>query len=99
VAKSRGPNRDWLRESLDWNESNPSKVAAVLDEVTPEADSTSVLATDAWFDKSSRSSMYMSRLLQELAVEVSGFMSMRNRRKLSAPSAMQTHEPKTNVMP
>jgi hypothetical protein len=41
--------------------------------------------------------------LVEVAAEIRngvfGFMSTRNRRKLPAPSATQTHEPKTNVVP
>jgi hypothetical protein len=64
MAKLQGPSHDWLRESLDWNESNPRKVAAALDEVAPEADSTLVLTADAWIDKSLRSSMNLSRSLQ-----------------------------------
>jgi hypothetical protein len=42
VAKLRRPSHDWLRESSDWNESNPRKVVAALDEVALEADSSSV---------------------------------------------------------
>jgi hypothetical protein len=99
VAKLRRPSHDWLRESLDWNESNPRKVDAAPDEVASEADSTSILEADAWIDKSSRSSTNLSRLLRGPAAGVFGFMSMRNRRKLPAPSVMQTHEPKTNVVP
>jgi hypothetical protein len=99
VAKLRRPSHDRLREFLDWNESNPKKVDAALDEVTLEADSTSILATDAWIDKSSRSSMNLSRLLRGPDAGVFGFMSTRNRWELPAPSTMQTHEPKTNVMP
>jgi hypothetical protein len=92
-------SRDQLRESLDWNESNLRKVAATPDEVAPEADSTSVLSADEWIGKSSRSSTNLSRSLRGPAVEVFGLMSMRNQWKLPAPSAMQTHEPKTNVVP
>jgi hypothetical protein len=99
VAKLHGPNHDRLCESLDWNESNPRKVVAAPDEVVPEADSTSVFAADAWFDRSSRSSTNLSRSLLGPAMEVFGFMSTRNRLRLLAPSAMQTHEPKTNVVP
>jgi hypothetical protein len=47
----------------------------------------------------SSSSTNLSRPLRGSAARVFGFMSTRNRRKLSAPSAMQTHEPKTNVVP
>jgi hypothetical protein len=99
VAKLREPSYDRLREFLDWNKSNPRKVAAVPEEVMPEADSTSIFAADAWFERLSRSSTNLSRSLLEPTTEVFGFMSTRNRLKLPAPSAMQTHEPKTNVMP
>jgi hypothetical protein len=99
VAKLRRPSHDWLRESLDWNESNPRKVDAAPDEVVPEVDSTSILAMDAWIDKSSRSSTNLSRLLRGPTAGAFGFMSTRNRRKLPAPTTMQTHEPKTNVVP
>jgi hypothetical protein len=63
VAKLRRPSRDRLRESSDWNESNPRKVVAALDEVMPEADSSSFLIADPWMDKSSRSSTNLSRSL------------------------------------
>jgi hypothetical protein len=99
VAKLRRLSRDRLRESSDWNKSNPRKVDAAPDEVTPEADSTSILAADAWIDKSSKSSMNLSKSLRGSAAGVFGFMSTRNRRKLPAPSAMQIHEQKTNVVP
>jgi hypothetical protein len=99
VAKLRRTSHDRLRKSSDWNESNPRKVVAVLDEDALEADSSSVLVADPWIDKSSRSSTNLSRSLLEPATGVFGFMSMRNQRKLPAPSATQTHEPKTNVMP
>jgi hypothetical protein len=88
VAKLRGPSHDRLRESLDWNESNLRKVAAAPDEVAPEADSTSVLAVDAWIDKSPRSSTNLSRSLRGPVAGVFDFMSTRNRRKLPTPSAM-----------
>jgi hypothetical protein len=99
VAKLRRLNCDQLREPLDWNESNPRKVVAAPDKVAPEADSTLVLVADAWIDKSSRSSTNLSRSLRGPAAGVFDFMSTRNRRKLPAPSAMQTHEPKTNIVP
>jgi hypothetical protein len=79
VAKLRRPSHDRLREPLDWNESNPRKVDAAPDEVAPEADSTSILAADAWIDKLSRSSTNLSRSLRGSTVGVFGFMSMRNR--------------------
>jgi hypothetical protein len=63
VAKLRRPSRDQLRESLDWNESYPRKLVAALDEVAPEADSSSVLVADPWIDKPSRSSTNLSRSL------------------------------------
>jgi hypothetical protein len=78
VAKLHRPSHDRLRESSDWNESNPRKVDAAPDEVTPEAESTSILAADAWIDKSSRSSMNLSRSLRGSTVGAFGFMSMRN---------------------
>jgi hypothetical protein len=84
---------------LNWNESNPSKVVVALDGVTPKADSSSVLVAEPWIDKSSRLSTNSLRLLWKLATGVFGFMSMRNQRKLLAPSVMQTHEPKTNIVP
>jgi hypothetical protein len=59
VAKLRRPSRDRLYES-DWNESNLGKIVAVLDEVTLEADSSSVLVADPRVDKSSRSSTNLS---------------------------------------
>jgi hypothetical protein len=62
VAKLRRPSRDRLHESSDWNESNPRKVVAALDEVALKADS-SVLVADPRIDKSSRSSTNLSRLL------------------------------------
>jgi hypothetical protein len=43
--------------------------------------------------------MNLSRLLQGSSAKVFGLMSMRNRQKLPTPSAMQTHEPKSNVVP
>jgi hypothetical protein len=63
VAKLRRPSRDRLRESLDWNECNPRKVVAALDEVALEVDSSSVLVADPRIDKSSRSSTKLSRSL------------------------------------
>jgi hypothetical protein len=99
VAGLREPSRDRLRESLDWNESNPREVAATLVEVEPVADSISIFVVEAWVDKPSRLSMNLSRSLQRSAVEVFGFMSTRIRQKSPTPSAMQTHEPKTNVVP
>jgi hypothetical protein len=63
VAKLRRPSHDRLCESSDWNESNLRKVVAALDEVAPEADSSSVLVADPWIDKSSRSSTNLSRSL------------------------------------
>jgi hypothetical protein len=99
VAGLREPSRDRLRESSDWNESNPREVAATLDEVEPGADSISIFVAEAWVDKPSRLSMNLSRSLRGSAAEVFGFMSTRNRRKSPTPSAMQTHEPKMNVMP
>jgi hypothetical protein len=87
-------SQDRLRKSLDWN-----RVVAALDEVTPEADSISIFAAEAWIDKSSRLSTNVSRLLQGPAMQVFDFMSMRNQRKLPASSAMQTHEPKMKVVP
>jgi hypothetical protein len=88
VAKLHKPSHDQQRESSDWNEPNPRKVDAPPDEVTPEADSTSILAADAWIDKSSRSSTNLSRSLQGSAVGIFGFMSTRNQQKLPAPSTM-----------
>jgi hypothetical protein len=99
MAKLRELSWDQLRESLDWNESNPREVATTLDEVKPGADSTSSFVAEAWVDKSSSPSTNLSRSLRGSAAEVFGFMSTRNRRKLPAPSVMQTHEPKTNVVP
>jgi hypothetical protein len=99
VAKLRELSRDRLRESLDWNESNPREVTSAPDDVAPGADSTSIFMVEAWIDKSSRSSTNLSMSLQRPAVGVFGFMSTRNRRKLPAPSVMQTHKPKTNVVP
>jgi hypothetical protein len=47
VAKLHGPSHDRLRESVDWNGSNPRKVVAAPDEVTSDVDSSSVLVADA----------------------------------------------------
>jgi hypothetical protein len=44
VAKSRWSNHDRLRESSDWNKSNPRKVVTAPDEVALEADSSLILA-------------------------------------------------------
>jgi hypothetical protein len=63
VDKLHRLSHDWLRESSDWSESNLRKVVAVLDEVAPEADSSSVLVADPWIDKSSRLSTNLSRSL------------------------------------
>jgi hypothetical protein len=99
VANLHEPSWDRLCGSLDWNESNPGEVAATLEEVEPGADSISIFVAEAQVDKLSRSSTNLSRSLQRSAAEVFGFMSTRNRRKSPTPSAMQTHEPKTNVVP
>jgi hypothetical protein len=90
---------DRLCISLDWNESNPREVAATLDEVNPSAVSASIFVVEVWSSKLSSPSTNLSRSLQGSAAEVLGLMSTRNRRKLPTPSAMQTHEPKTNVVP
>jgi hypothetical protein len=50
VAKLCRLSRDRLHESSDWNESNPKKVVAALDEVVLEADS-SVLVADPRIDR------------------------------------------------
>jgi hypothetical protein len=63
VAKLRRPSHDRLRESSDWNEPNPRKVVAALEEVALEADFSSVLVADPRIDKSSRSSTNLSRSL------------------------------------
>jgi hypothetical protein len=84
---------------LDWNESDPREVATTLEEVELGADSISIFVAEAQVGKLSRSSTNLSRLLRRSAVEVFGFMSMRNHRKLPTPSATQTHEPKMNIVP
>jgi hypothetical protein len=99
VAVLHEPSWDRLRGSLDWNESNPGEVAAMLEEVEPGADSISIFVAEAQVDKLSRSSMNLSRSLRRSAAEVFGFMSTRNHRKSPTPYAMQTHEPKMNVVP
>jgi hypothetical protein len=99
VISLHEPSWDQLRRSLDWNESNPGEVAATLEEVEPGADSISIFVAEAQVDKLSRSSMNLSRSLRRSVAEVFGFMSTRNRRKSPTPSAMQTHEPKTKVVP
>jgi hypothetical protein len=63
VAKLCRPSHDRLHEPSDWNESNPRKVVATLDEVMLEAGSSSVLVADPRIDKSLRSSMNLSRSL------------------------------------
>jgi hypothetical protein len=63
VTKLRRPSHNRLHESSNWNESNPRKVIAVLDEVTLEADFSSVHVADPRIDKSSRSSTNLSRSL------------------------------------
>jgi hypothetical protein len=89
---------DRLCRSLDWNESNPGEVAATLEEVELAEDSISILVTEAWSGKLSSPSTNLLMSLHESAAEVFGLMSMRNRRKLPTPSAMQTQEPKMNVV-
>jgi hypothetical protein len=99
VAVLHEPSWDRLCRSLDWNKSNPGEVAATLEEVEPVTDSISVFVVEAQVDKLPGSSTNLSRSLRGSAAEVVGFMLTRNRRKLSTPSAMQTHDPKTNVVP
>jgi hypothetical protein len=99
VAGLHEPSWDRLCRSLDWNESNLGEVAAILKEVELGADSISILVAEAWSGKLSSPATNLSRSLQESAAEVFGLMSTRNRRKLPTPSAMQTQEPKTNVVP
>jgi hypothetical protein len=65
VAGLRELSWDRLRESLDWNESNPREVAATLDEGEPGADSISIFVAEAWVDKSSRSLTNLSRSLRD----------------------------------
>jgi hypothetical protein len=99
VAGLHEPSWDRLCGSLDWNESNLGEVAATLKKFEPGADSISIFVAEAQVDKLSRSSTNLSRSLRRFVVEVFGFMSTRNRQKLPTPSAMQAHEPKTNVVP
>jgi hypothetical protein len=99
VASLHEPSWDRLCGSLDWNESNPGEVAAMLEEVEPGADSISIFVAEAHVDKLSRSSTNLSRSLRRSGAEIFGFMSMRNRRKSPTPFAMQTHVPKTKVVP
>jgi hypothetical protein len=75
------------------------EVATALDEVELGADSILIFVADAWIDRPSRSSMNLSRSLRGSAAGVFGFILTRNRQKSPTPSAMQTHEPKTNVVP
>jgi hypothetical protein len=84
---------------LGWNESNPGEVAATLEEVELGAGSISIPVAEAWSGKLSSPLMNLSRSLQEFAAEIFSLRSTRNRRKLPTPSVMQTHEPKTNVVP
>jgi hypothetical protein len=91
--------RDRLCRSLDWNESKPGGIAATPEEVEAGANSISICAAEVWSGKLSSPSTNLSRSLRRSATGVFGFMSTRNRRKLPAPSATQTHEPKTNVVP
>jgi hypothetical protein len=100
VARLRELNPgDRLCKSLDWNESNLREVGTTLDEAEPGADSTPIFVAEAQVDKSSKSSTNLSRSLRRSVAEVFGFMSTRNHQKLPTPSAMQTHEPKKNVVP
>jgi hypothetical protein len=71
----------------------------MLGEVELGAGSISILVAEAWSGKLSSPSTNLSRSLQESVAEVFGFMSTRNRQKLPTPFVMQTHEPKTNVVP
>jgi hypothetical protein len=99
VAGLHEPGWDQLCKSLDWNKSNPGEVTATLEEVEPGADSISICVAEAWSGKLSSPSTNLLRSLRGSAAKVFSFMSTRNRRKLPTPSAMQTHEPKTNVVP
>jgi hypothetical protein len=99
VAGLHEPSCDRPCGSLDWNKSKPGKVVATPEEVEPGADSIPICAAEVWSGKLSSSSTNLLRSLRGSVAKVFGLMSMRNRRKLPAPSAMQTHEPKTKVVP
>jgi hypothetical protein len=99
VAGLHEPSWDRLCRSLGWNESTLGEVAATLGEIELGTGFNSILVVEARSGKLSSPSTNLSRSLQESAAEVFGFMSTRNHRKLPTPSAMQTHEPKTNVVP
>jgi hypothetical protein len=99
MAGLHEPSWNQLCGSLDWNESNLGEVAAMLEEVEPGADSTSIFVAGAQVDKLSRLLTNLSRSLRRSAAKVFGFMSMRNHQKLPTPSTMQTHEPKTMSYP
>jgi hypothetical protein len=79
VAGLHEPSWDRLCRSLDWNESNPGEVAAILKEVELGTDSISILVAEAWSGKLSSPSTTLSRSLRESAAEIFGLMLTRNR--------------------
>jgi hypothetical protein len=100
VAELRGPSRDRLCKSSDWSESDLSVVVAARGGVALKMDSFSIFLAEPWVNKSSRSSTNSLSSLWKLAARVFGFMtSMVSRRKSPVPSATQTHELKTSVVP